>query len=89
MYVVTIQYLNYHGQGYTQSAVNVSDTPVTLKKVKVSKPGMKLVDPERGYNHFKFERPPFNSVHKRAYLKVFAISGNTSIILHMCETSRK
>ena len=40
-------------------------------KVKVNKPGMNFVDPKQGSNHAKFERPPFNTVHQKANIKVF------------------
>ena len=39
-----------------------------------------MLDPEKDYNHTKFERPPWNSVRQRAKRKVFDKSENMSII---------
>ena len=55
-----MQPLNYNGQeSNKQSAVYEYNTPVTLKQV----------DSQLGYNHAKFKKPHFNSVHKKANLK--------------------
>ena len=39
-----------------------------------------LPDPNQGYDHEKFERPPLNSVRQKADVKVFVKSENMSII---------
>ena len=38
------------------------------------------LDPEHGYNHPKFERPPFDGVRPKANVKVFVKSVNMSFI---------
>ena len=71
--------LNYNGQeSKKQFAVYDSDTPVTLKYGQSHQTWYKLVDPKKGYNHAKIERPSLNSVWKKA--KVFVKSDNVSII---------
>ena len=39
-----------------------------------------MLDPEQGYNHAQFERPPLYSVRQKSNVKVSVISENTSII---------
>ena len=46
-----------------QFALYDSYTPVTLKQGQGHQAWNELVDPKQGYNHAKFERPPFNNVH--------------------------
>ena len=43
-----------------------SDVSVTLKYSQGNQTCYDLLDPEQGYNHTKFEKPPLNSVHQNA-----------------------
>ena len=56
-------------------AVYDSDTPVTVKLDQGHKTWYELVDPKKGYNNAKFEKPPLNSVRERANDKVFCQMG--------------
>ena len=51
---------------------------MTLKYGKGHQTWNELQDPERGYNQAKFERPPLNSVHQNAKVKLF-VKSETSI----------
>ena len=45
-----------------QLAVNISDTPVTLKQSQGHQTYNENVDPNQGYDHAKLKRSRFNSV---------------------------
>ena len=56
--------------------------PVPLKYGQGYQTWYKLLEPEQGYNHAKFERLPLNSVRQKANIKFFCQKQkkNTSII---------
>ena len=70
-------------QPYSTTTVDkkgyVSDTLVTLKQSQGHQTCHENVDPEQGYNHAKFERPRFNSVKEKGYVKacLFVLGGQT------------
>ena len=47
-------------------AVNISDTPVTLKQSQDHQIYNNNVDPKQGHNHAKFERSCFNGIRGKA-----------------------
>ena len=70
MYVATIQHLNYSRQQPTRHfAVNVSATPLTLKRGQGNQTQYELVDCKQGYNHANFEGPPLKISMKKVTLK--------------------
>ena len=88
MYVITIhlhqtRITHAHTHTNTQSAFCVSDVPVSLKKVKVIKPGMNRQNPNASYNNnAKFKRLHLDLVSegKKANIVVFVKSRDTSIM---------
>ena len=65
MYVAFMHCLNYNGQeSKKQFAVYDSDTPVTLKYGQSHQTWYKLVDPKKGYNHAKIERPQLTPLNE-------------------------
>ena len=48
-----------------QFAIYDCDTSVTLTQGQGHQTRYELVDPKRGYNNAKFEKPCFNSVHEK------------------------
>ena len=74
-----MQNLNYSGQESKNNLQFMIRTYLwPWNKVKI----IKLVEPKRGYDHAKFERPPLNNICQKANTKVFVKSQNMSIISH-------
>ena len=81
MHLRTVQHLHYGGQkSYKTIAVYDSETLVTMKQGQGHQTWYGLVDPKQGSNNAKFENLRLNSVHEKNNDKVFAKSGNISII---------
>ena len=75
MYVATIQCLQRTRIQNMQFAIDISDTPVTLKQSQGHQIYNQNVDPKQGYNHAKFERPCCKyDVWEKANAKVFSFS---------------
>ena len=64
---------------YTQFAVYISDTPVTLKQSQGHQTYNDNIDPKQGFSHGKFERSCFDCVREKANGNCFK-RGNTSVI---------
>ena len=45
---------------------------VTLKYGQGNQTWFELLDPQKGYNHAKFERPPLNSVCEKPTIKILS-----------------
>ena len=71
--------LNHSGQGSKNNLQILILIYLTLKGHQGHQSCNELLDPEQGYNHTKFERPPVNSVCQRANIKVLVISENMSM----------
>ena len=63
-----------------QFAVDISDKPVTLKQSQGHQTQNDTVDPKKGYNHAKLERPPLNSAAEKSMLKFCQIRINVNYI---------
>ena len=63
-----------------QYAVYPCDTPITLKQCQGHQAWNRLIDPEQGCNHAKFERPHINSVCEKTNMKVFLSQQERSMI---------
>ena len=78
MYVATIQHttadktLNYNQKA--QSAVYISDTPVTLKQSQGHKTRNENADQEQGYNYATFESSHFNSIPEKGHTFLFQMN---------------
>ena len=86
MHVGTTPHLNYSRQESkqasknTQFALDISDTPVTLKQSQGNKTYNENVYPEQVNKHAKSERSRFNSVREKGIVKVFVKRRNVSIV---------
>ena len=90
MCVETIQHLNYNHTTFKLQwtripnkpfAVNISDTPVTLKQSQGRQTHNENVDPKQGYNHAKVERSCFRGVRAKANVKVFFKGENVNYLI--------
>ena len=80
MYLATIRRLNYREQeSKTHFVVYDSDTPVTLTQCQGHQTWNEVIYPNQGYNHEKFERPPFNGVREKVNVKVCQINTHTHV----------
>ena len=73
-----------------QFAVYISDTSVTLIQSQGHQTYNNNIDPMYGYyNHAKFERSCFNSVHEKANVEFFFNKKICQLSpLNMCETQK-
>ena len=95
MYVATIQHLNDSRKKSkqvwkAQSAVYISDTPVTLTLSQGHHIYDENIDPMQGYNQAKFEKSHFNSVWEKGNINRFSHKRKCWLFpLNMCTNQKQ
>ena len=73
----------------TQSAVYISNTPVTLKQSQGHETYSDNVDPKQGYDHAKFERSCFHDVWEKAKKFFFEMRELVNYLPWICVIIKK